>query len=445
MSKTYFISFSGSVDTPDETLLARQTLLNHSALTISNADEAIAWTREDLLDSDFYKRNQRILNQARGAGFWAWKPYVISKTLDQIGPNDWVVYSDIGKPFRRGDATRAGNLNIGNVMNSSFDSIIRYADNQGGFTPGIWIPHYGNAKVWTKRDCFVGMGCDDTQYHNSGQVQAGYSCWSNSKASRTFLQQWLNWVQVEAVITDQSNIYGKPNFPEFRDHRHDQSVMTNLVIKNNIQLFGPRTRSLDGFRDFNLILRHMALSDELADISQQFALLFDPKDPVILPYALQALRLWLLPELKHNNRILVQDSSQQNRWQAALPNCDLYFAAEPPNNQQDFAGIFVNQCQHQDSLPRLLASYYEALAPGGVLVFGPYQGSKDVEASLDKGFSELVQWMFVNQRFPEGLSTQENQRANAITIGNAQNPYIASLPNNQSQVILRKPHFQLGA
>jgi len=445
MSKTYFISFSGSVGEPDQTLVARQKLLNHSALTFGNADEAITWTRDDLLNSDFYQRNRRILDQVRGAGFWSWKPYIISQTLNQIGPDDWLIYSDIGKPFRRGDNTRAGNMAIGNAMNSPFEPMIRYADQQGGFTPGIWIPHYGSAKVWTKRDCFVGMGCDEPQYHDSGQVQAGYSCWSNSNASRIFLQQWLHWAQVEAVITDQHNIYGKPNFAEFRDHRHDQSIVTNLVIKNNIQLFGPRDRSLNGYRDFNLILRHMALSDQLGEISQPFASLFDAKAPLVPSYALEALRLWLLPELERDNSVLIDDASQQARWQSALPSANLHFGIDSQQTEQKFIGIFANQCHAYESLAEQLARCYDALLPGGVLVFGPFAGSKEVEPKLNAGFSELLQWMFINQCFPAGLSTPENQRANAITIGNAQNPFIGSLSNNQSQVILRKPHFQLNA
>jgi len=194
MSKTYFISFSGSIGEVDHDLKSRQSLLNHSALVTSKADEAIAWTREDLLSTDFYQRNKKILDQPRGAGFWSWKPYIILQTLNKIGKDDWLIYSDCGKPFRRGDPERAGNNLLGNVMNSTFDSMIHYADLNNGFTPGVWIPHYGAAKVWSKRDCFVGMGCDSEEYHNSGQVQAGYSCWSNSKASRDFLTQWLNWV-----------------------------------------------------------------------------------------------------------------------------------------------------------------------------------------------------------------------------------------------------------
>ena len=107
MSKTYFISFNGSVDEINRDLKNRQLLLNNTALTAGKADEAIAWTRDDLLSTDFYQRDQKILDQARGTGFWSWKPHIILKTLNKIGKNDLLIYPDIGKPFRRGDPARA--------------------------------------------------------------------------------------------------------------------------------------------------------------------------------------------------------------------------------------------------------------------------------------------------------------------------------------------------
>jgi len=69
MSKTYFISFSGSVGEIDHDLISRQSLLNESALRAGKADETVAWTRDNLLSTDFYQRNHKILDQARGAGF----------------------------------------------------------------------------------------------------------------------------------------------------------------------------------------------------------------------------------------------------------------------------------------------------------------------------------------------------------------------------------------
>ena len=448
MSKTYFISFSGGVGEFDHDLKSRQTLLNKSALIVGQADEAIAWTRDDLLSTDFYTSNHKILDQPRGAGFWSWKPYIILATLNKIGKDDWLIYSDAGKPFRRGDSERAGNNRIGNVINTTFDSIIEYAKQHNGFTPGIWIPHYGSAKVWSKRDCFVGMGCDEPKYYDSGQVQAGYSCWSNSQQSRDFLNQWLNWVQIEAVISDNPNIYGKPNFPEFRDHRHDQSVMTNLVIKNNIQLFGSKKQSLNGYRDFNLILRHMLLSNKLKRLSNNATILFRGANPVLPGYAEQAIKLWLLPDLSSGDTILVYDESQKDQWQSAFPNTKIQFGANIINKNQKikntphFIGIFVTTLLSENELPTVLADCYEALLPGGVLILGPYTGEKTDKAALNSSFNELVQWIFINQRFPPSLSSKDNQKQNSITTGNTPNPFIIPLKKKQCQIILRKPHIQ---
>jgi len=224
--------------------------------------------------------------------------------------------------------------------------------------------------------------------------------------------------------------------------------MTNLVIKNNIELFGPRESSLDGYRDFNLILRHMQLSYELKDISAHFSCLFKGKTPVLPRYSEQALKLWLLPELINNKNILVCNNSQQSLWEQALPNCELEFGKQQLYNKEkrpEFAGIFITQHDGEETLPSLLSDCYSALAPGGLVFLGTFDGSKEVLPALDGSFSELVKWMFINQRFPNSLSTKDNQKANAITIGNAQNPFISSLVNNKSQVILRKPHFQLNA
>jgi len=445
MGKTYFISFSGSVGEKNNDLAARQFVLSDSARKHANIDEVIEWTRDDLLEHDFYHQNKGILDQARGAGYWSWKPYIILQTLNQVGANDWVVYSDVGKPFRRGDISRSGNMRFGNIMNTAVDPIIAYADKHEGFTPGVWIPHYGSAKVWTKRDCFVGMGCDYPEYHNSGQVQAGYSCWSNSKASRDFLTQWLYWCQVEAVISDNTNQYGKPNFDEFRDHRHDQSVMTNLVIKNNITLFGPREKSLSGFRNFNLILRHMGLADELKHRKDDFDCLFNNKK--LLPaYSKQALELWLLPELNTDSQVWVHSQNNQAHWKAAFPDSQCHFGNTNQITQSNhFTAIFANQCQTQNptELAKSLAYCYEALLPGGILMMGPFNGSKDAQPSLNKGFSELLQWMFINQRFPSNLSTQENQKQHSITLGNTQNPFITNVNKTQCYAIFRKPHYQI--
>ena len=443
MSKIFFISYSSTLGDQEDGLKARQTLLNKSAITIANADEQIAWTRADIINSDFFKHNEKLLNQERGAGYWIWKPYIILQTLDKIADDDWLIYSDIGKPFRRNDKSRCGNSKIGNVMNVSFDAIIDYSRKNNGFTPGTWVPHYGKSKQWTKRDCFVGMDCDYPEYHNSGHVAASYSCWSNTEASRNFLAQWLQWCQVEAIISDEVNIYGKPNFDEFVDHRHDQSILTNLVIKNNVKLFNSPSQSLNGSRDFNLNIRHMALDNLLATKVKQLNALFKPNS--IFPAFLhQALQLWLLPEIKTNSKISVQQQSQLKIYQQAFPDC-IVTSHDPKQEKikEEFIAVFVNDCEQTNQLATILAERYDSLLPGGILFMGPFNGEKAKLGKLNASFNELIQWIFINQRFPSGLSTEQNQLPNAITVGNAKNPLILNQNSDKNYVILRKPHMNL--
>ena len=50
-----------------------------------------------------------------------------------------------------------------------------------------------------------------------------------------FINQWLNYCKNENILTDKPNEHGN-NLPEFKNHLYDQSVLTNLVLKNNIKL-----------------------------------------------------------------------------------------------------------------------------------------------------------------------------------------------------------------
>ena len=439
MSKKYFINFSGTVAGVDPELKARQDLLNKTAQQYGNVDETIAWQRKDLLDKPFYLSNQTILDQERGSGFWSWKPYIILETLKKTQKNDWVIYCDVGKPFRRGDTDRCGNMNIGNIIHTPMDSIIEYADNHNGFTPGIWIPHYGLAETWTKRDCFVGMNCDDQDYHHSPQVQAGYSAWSNSDASIHFLKEWLKWCQVPAIISDDSNIYGKPNLPSFRDHRHDQSILTNLCIKHKIELFGPREQSLNGYRNFNFILRHMMLSQSHKIALQHFSILFNPASPQLPIFLKEMLALLFLTESHVKPRILIHSDLNSQLWQQALTDytIDLY-PRELKRGHYD--GIFIPYLSEPELSAELVFALFDSLKPGGLILLGRFKNSDSKKPSINGSFSELLYWIEKNQRLPDSCPIDEYKKPNALTVGSRLNPVISHTNNGRhSYAMIMKP------
>jgi len=56
------------------------------------------------------------------------------------------------------------------------------------------------------------------------------------------VQEWLKYAQLENVLTDIPNTCGLPNYKNFKEHRHDQSIFTNLLIKYNIPCFRDPTK-----------------------------------------------------------------------------------------------------------------------------------------------------------------------------------------------------------
>lgn len=217
--------------------LLAQKILSQSALLFGGVAGVAEWNDKKLKQEDFYSRFRHILDQQRGAGYWLWKPYIIRKELLALNPGDYVVYSDCS------------------TYNGEFASILRpfaplleLCDSGfGGFIPGVYIPHWGPAKIWTKRDCFVLMDCDSEVYWETCQIQASLSVWKHCDESIGFLTEWLDYCQDERILSDLENTCGLPNFPEFYDHRHDQSVLTLLAHRHNRRALGnPEIEVSDG-------------------------------------------------------------------------------------------------------------------------------------------------------------------------------------------------------
>ena len=54
----------------------------------------------------------------------------------------------------------------------------------------------GNAKNghMTKRDCFIKMNCDETDYHHeSNQLEADFKLWRVCDESIKIVEEWLNY------------------------------------------------------------------------------------------------------------------------------------------------------------------------------------------------------------------------------------------------------------
>lgn len=201
----------------DDMFKPMQDMLVQHAASLDIFHTIFAKNRSHLIETDFYKKNQYILDKKQGGGLCAWKPYYILDTLSRLDQGDILLYIDSADWIENGTKLKPELLQfmVGR-------SIILTA---GAF------PN----RMYTKRDCFVRMECDSPEYWDAIQIEAGIVVVKNSDYPKKILLEWLSWCQVPEVITSDENVCGLPNLPEFKDIRYDQSILSLVAQKNGIE------------------------------------------------------------------------------------------------------------------------------------------------------------------------------------------------------------------
>jgi len=203
MTKVYLVNFG----TPN--FYKSQKELNESALKFG-VDETISYTFDMIKQTDFYRDNKDLLDRKRWVGWGSWKPYVILEALKKIKEGDILIYSDSGISFK-----------------SSFEDIIKRCDKKG-------IVLFRSTPInsqFVKRDTFILTGCDTKEYHDAHQIMAGLNLWKNTPTSRRIVSEWLEFCKDTRIITNDANVCGKPNFPDYLEPRGDQSILSLLTVK----------------------------------------------------------------------------------------------------------------------------------------------------------------------------------------------------------------------
>lgn len=209
------------------------------------ADKVILLTRSDLEADPVYAPNRAVFDAARGAGYWAWKPWAIRRALSECKIGDVVVYQDCGFGLR--------------YKNLLPIRALAHAARREGFIAGVANPAHGNNRRWSHRHCVTQTGAMTAEYLDHPIVEAVVSLWTNAPDSVAFVDEWLFHCLDPAVV-------GEPAEPEaedpvFVEHRYDQSVLTNLAIKHSAPLLRPDAAVLPFAKSLMLL--------ELAERAQQ--------------------------------------------------------------------------------------------------------------------------------------------------------------------------------
>lgn len=176
----------------------------------------LSYDREWLVSTDFYKDHQNLLDEEIGGGWWAWKPYVILDALSKVEENDFIIYCDCG-----------------DMISSNIKSYVENTLSDDEFC--LLLLGNNKNKDYTKRDCFILMGCDEDDYWNSNQLEAGVQVWKATEQSINIVSDWLKYCVNPQIIKNDPSTLGE-EFSSFKDHRNDQSILTNIAIREGLSV-----------------------------------------------------------------------------------------------------------------------------------------------------------------------------------------------------------------
>lgn len=183
------------------------------------ADRVIEYGPDDI-DEAFRRRNKEILDTPRGGGYYLWKPYFYRKAYDELGEGDYLVYIDSGA-----------------VYINKIQYLIDCMEQEETPLMIFSLERERIEKGNTKRDAFVLTGCDEARYTDTPQSIGGYFVCKKAPEVKAYLDEVLQYAQDIRIISDRPNVMGLPNYAEFADHRHDQSVISLMSKKYGFKRF----------------------------------------------------------------------------------------------------------------------------------------------------------------------------------------------------------------
>jgi len=176
--------------------------------------EDIFVTSETDLDPEFWEKHRNFMthpSNARGFGFYIWKPQIILQTLQRIPANAVLLFVDAGCQLCSEGVPR-------------LREYVRMVSQHPSGILGFDIVH--SVEDWTKADTLAYYQLTPEE-RRAPQHASGIILFHNTPAGRAFVQHWRDDCEHYELVCDQPT--GKyPTHPNFRDHRHDQSVYSIL-------------------------------------------------------------------------------------------------------------------------------------------------------------------------------------------------------------------------
>jgi glycosyltransferase involved in cell wall biosynthesis len=169
------------------------------------------YNRTWLKSHKLYKKHRDVFDHKKTGGMWAWKPLAILEAMKECEEGDLILYIDRKDMFSPG---------IMSFVNANMDED----------DPCLLLLGNNRNADYTKPETFVLMDCDEEDYRDSQQLEAGLQVWKVCKRAKILLEEYLMWCLEYSVNSDESAN------GEFDNHRWDQSILTNLAIREGLSV-----------------------------------------------------------------------------------------------------------------------------------------------------------------------------------------------------------------
>ena len=173
------------------------------------------------IESAFSEKEQKFIkSNARGFGYWLWKPVIIKKFFSDFPDIDYVLYLDAGCE-----------LNITPESKETFDSYcaILQRNEYLAFPMGL------SESDWTKRDLLELMNVRSEDLLQD-QVMSGVLFMSR-KFANSFCDRWKKLMMLDDFKYLDDSPSRVQEHSNFKEHRHDQSLLSLLLKEEKTESF----------------------------------------------------------------------------------------------------------------------------------------------------------------------------------------------------------------
>lgn len=213
----YFFSYG------DSKYVKSKQRIRQEAITMG-FDEVNVYGPENL-PKEFIEKTTPHLLQPRGGGYWLWKSHFLKTTFDRMNDGDYCIYADAGCHI---------NIN-GKPRLEEYLEMIK-EDDCGVMSfeiTGLTESMYTNEKVFE----YFGIDNND-EMRKTSQIVGGVLIFRKCENSTKIVNEYYRMAcENTDLFSDLWNDYKRTS--EFRDHRHDQSILgilrkryKSLIIKD---------------------------------------------------------------------------------------------------------------------------------------------------------------------------------------------------------------------